>query len=73
MTIEEIKQLVQLVNESGIAELEVTRGDQMVRIRRTAKAAREVVLPTHDFTPHAAASHHTLAAEIPRSSARAGR
>jgi acetyl-CoA carboxylase biotin carboxyl carrier protein len=57
MTIEEIKQLVQLVTESEIAELEVTRGDQRVRIRRNARMARhEVVLPTHNFMPHAGAA-----------------
>ncbi|MBC8167716.1 MAG: acetyl-CoA carboxylase biotin carboxyl carrier protein [Bryobacteraceae bacterium] len=37
MTIEEIKELIQVVNESGIAELEVARGDSRVRIRRTSK------------------------------------
>ncbi len=36
MTLEEIKQLIDLANESGIAELEVERGGNRVRIRRTA-------------------------------------
>jgi acetyl-CoA carboxylase biotin carboxyl carrier protein len=36
MTIEEIRELIQVVNESGIAELEVQRGDNRVRIRRTS-------------------------------------
>lgn len=36
MTIEEIKQLIELANESGVAELEVARGDNRVRIRRQA-------------------------------------
>lgn len=47
MTIEEIKELIQVVNESGIAELEVARGDNRVRIRRSNIAAtQEIVLPT---------------------------
>jgi acetyl-CoA carboxylase biotin carboxyl carrier protein len=46
MTIDEIKQLIQVVNESGIAELEVFRGDNRVRIRRSNVAAtQEIVLP----------------------------
>jgi len=36
MTIEEIKELIKLANETGVAELEVQRGDDRVRIRRTA-------------------------------------
>lgn len=44
MTINEIKELIQLVLESEVAELEVARGDDRVRIRRTAEA-REIVLP----------------------------
>jgi acetyl-CoA carboxylase biotin carboxyl carrier protein len=46
MTIDEIKELIQVVNESGIAELEVFRGDNRVRIRRSHVAAtQEFVLP----------------------------
>lgn len=33
MTIEEIKELIRVVHETGIAELEVQRGDNRVRIR----------------------------------------
>ena len=35
MTVEEIKELIRVVNESGIAELEVQRGNDRVRIQRT--------------------------------------
>ena len=46
MTIDEIKELIQVVNESGIAELEVFRGDNSVRIRRSHVATtQEFVLP----------------------------
>jgi acetyl-CoA carboxylase biotin carboxyl carrier protein len=45
MTIEEIKELIRVVDETGIAELEVQRGDNRVRIRRSAPVANEVVVP----------------------------
>jgi acetyl-CoA carboxylase biotin carboxyl carrier protein len=46
MTVDEIKELIQVVNDSGIAELELQRGENRVRIRRaTAPAAQEFVLP----------------------------
>ena len=40
MTIEEIRELINIVNESGVAELEVQRGDNRVRIRRTQRESR---------------------------------
>jgi acetyl-CoA carboxylase biotin carboxyl carrier protein len=40
MTIEEIRELITVVNESGIAELEVQRGENRVRIRRTQRETR---------------------------------
>jgi len=46
MTIDEIKELIQVVNESGIAELEFSRGDSRVRIRRNlAPKSQEFVIP----------------------------
>ena len=42
MTIEEIRELISVVNESGIAELEVQRGENRVRIRRTTQRERSV-------------------------------
>jgi acetyl-CoA carboxylase biotin carboxyl carrier protein len=45
MTIEEIKQLIDLANQSGVAELEVERGPNRVRIRRVVSGApQEIVL-----------------------------
>ncbi len=43
MTVDEIKELIQLVHESGIAELEVQRGENRVRIRRTIAAANQEI------------------------------
>lgn len=46
MNIDEIKELIRVVNDSGIAELEVQRGDNRVRIRRSmAVSSQEIVLP----------------------------
>jgi acetyl-CoA carboxylase biotin carboxyl carrier protein len=45
MTIDEIKELIHVVHETGIAELEVQRGDNRVRIRRSSGTAQEVVMP----------------------------
>jgi acetyl-CoA carboxylase biotin carboxyl carrier protein len=44
MTIDEIKELIRVVDETGIAELEVQRGDSRVRIRRSAPVSSEVVM-----------------------------
>jgi acetyl-CoA carboxylase biotin carboxyl carrier protein len=44
MTIEEIKELLQLFNESGVAELELQRGDSRLRIRRSG-TNQEIVMP----------------------------
>jgi acetyl-CoA carboxylase biotin carboxyl carrier protein len=44
MNIEEIKELIQLAHDSGVAELEVQRGEHRVRIKR-AGLERDVVLP----------------------------
>ena len=38
MTIEEIKELIQVVRETGIAELEVQRGENRVRIKGTVSS-----------------------------------
>ena len=47
MTIEEIRELIQLVGETGVAELEVQRGENRVRIRRMSREpAREPVYIT---------------------------
>ena len=43
MSNDEIKELIQLVMQSGIAELEVQRGDARVRIRRTLGTATYVM------------------------------
>jgi acetyl-CoA carboxylase biotin carboxyl carrier protein len=50
MTIEEIKELIQLFTESGVAELEVQRGENRVRMRR-ASINQEVIVPAMTHAP----------------------
>src|SRR5947209_7277279 len=45
MTIDEIKELIHVLQETGIAELEVQRGQDRVRIRRATSAAQDVIVP----------------------------
>jgi len=48
MTVDEIRELINLATETGVAELEVQRGDNRVRIRRAGFAAsQEMVLASH--------------------------
>ena len=56
MTIPEIKELIQVFNESGVAEMEVQRGENRLRLRR-APTAQEMTVP-------AAVPAHTSAAHI---------
>lgn len=52
MTLDEIRQLIQAVVDSGVAELEVQRGDNRVKIRRTAR----VSVSRHDFVAPSASA-----------------
>jgi|KBSMisStandDraft_5_1062788.scaffolds.fasta_scaffold518030_2 acetyl-CoA carboxylase biotin carboxyl carrier protein len=56
MTVDEIRELIALATESGIAELEVQRGDNRVRIRRASFAApQEIVVAAPSYTSSASA------------------
>ncbi len=46
MTTEEIKELIHVVRDTGIAELEVHRGENWVRIRIAPAAGQEATMPT---------------------------
>jgi acetyl-CoA carboxylase biotin carboxyl carrier protein len=71
MTIEEIKELIQVVRDTGIAELEVQRGDNRVRIKGYAgmqEANYSVPAPAPQFAANgspaaAAAGNPTPASE----------
>ncbi|MGA2116991.1 MAG: acetyl-CoA carboxylase biotin carboxyl carrier protein [Bryobacteraceae bacterium] len=53
MTVDEIRELINLAAETGVAELEVQRGENRVRIRRAAFAASQefVVSPQGASAP----------------------
>ena len=50
MTNQEIKELLQIFDESGVAEMEVQRGDNRLRLRRVP-TAQELTIPS--LTPSA--------------------
>jgi acetyl-CoA carboxylase biotin carboxyl carrier protein len=72
MSNDEIKELIQLVIESGIAELEVERGEERVRIRRTLDPATapehgtvvETTQPAPAAPPAPNASEHIVKSPI---------
>jgi acetyl-CoA carboxylase biotin carboxyl carrier protein len=51
MTVDEIRELINLAAETGIAELEVQRGENRVRIRRAAFAAPQEFLVAPEAPP----------------------
>jgi acetyl-CoA carboxylase biotin carboxyl carrier protein len=55
MTIEEIKELLQIFNESGVGELEIQRGEDRLRIKR-ASANKEYVVAAQQQPPQYAPS-----------------
>jgi acetyl-CoA carboxylase biotin carboxyl carrier protein len=70
MTVDEIRELIALASETGVAELEVQRGDSRVRIRRAAFAAPQEILvapqgyaPQMTAPPPATAAAHALGLE----------
>ena len=67
MTVDEIRELIKLASDTGIAELEVQRGDNRVRIRRAAFAPQEIVLapPAYAAAPVPAATVVPAAAVAP--------
>ena len=65
MTIEEIRELIQLVSDTGIAELEVQRGDNRVRIRRSFGREADVVIQPASALAAAPAPGPALKAETP--------
>jgi acetyl-CoA carboxylase biotin carboxyl carrier protein len=45
VTLDEIRELIQLVSDTGVAELEVQRGEHRVRIRRSFARDQDIVIP----------------------------
>src|ERR1022692_4818789 len=65
MTVEEIRELINLATETGIDELEVQRGDNRVRIRRAVAGHQELVLAQPVAPPVAPPKAETAAAKEP--------
>ncbi|HZQ56075.1 MAG TPA: acetyl-CoA carboxylase biotin carboxyl carrier protein [Bryobacteraceae bacterium] len=60
MTIDEIKELIRVVHETGIAELELQRGNDRVRISSGSAKDQKMVMPTVVSVPVSGASFPTL-------------
>jgi acetyl-CoA carboxylase biotin carboxyl carrier protein len=65
MTLDEIRELIHLVTETGVAELEVQRGENRVRIRRAVAAVQDLVLAPAGATPVVAAAATVSAPAAP--------
>jgi acetyl-CoA carboxylase biotin carboxyl carrier protein len=62
MTVDEIRELIALATETGIAELEVQRGDNRVRIRRGSfNAPQEIAFAAPSYAAPAAPPAQALA------------
>lgn len=61
MTIEEIQDLIHTVVASGIAELEVQRGENRVWIKRHGGVTQEIVIPAGAAAPAAGSTVHVAA------------
>ena len=63
MTVDEIRELINLASETGVAELEVQRGDNRVRIRRAGFVApQEIVLAPQGYAAPVAPPQPAMAA-----------
>jgi acetyl-CoA carboxylase biotin carboxyl carrier protein len=58
MDIRKIKKLIELLEESGIAEIEIKEGEEAVRISRMSPAAPPVTQVVHAAAPAAAMPAH---------------
>jgi acetyl-CoA carboxylase biotin carboxyl carrier protein len=61
MDLRKLKKLIDLVEESGIAELEITEGEEKVRISRSTSSVQTQVTPAGTPPPQAAVPGTALA------------
>ncbi len=70
MTLDEIRELIKVVTETGVAELEVQRGDNRVRIRRVVRGhIHEYTIAAHPAPGSEPGPAHTPAAAAPAAAA----
>jgi acetyl-CoA carboxylase biotin carboxyl carrier protein len=62
MDLRKLKKLIDLVQESGIAELEITEGEEKVRISRVGQTGQAAVMAMPQTTPVPVAAAAPLAA-----------
>jgi acetyl-CoA carboxylase biotin carboxyl carrier protein len=69
MTLDEIRELIQLLTDTGIAELEVQRGDNRVRVRRSfgseTQSYAPVTMQSHVAAAAPSAQEHPALAPAP--------
>jgi acetyl-CoA carboxylase biotin carboxyl carrier protein len=66
MDLRKIKKLIELVEESGIAELEITEGEEKVRINKSGAVQNYAFMPPFAQQPVAAPpAEQTLAQQVP--------
>lgn len=65
MDLRKLKKLIDLVQESGIAELEITEGEEKVRINRVASAAHPTMMAMPQSAMPAAAPSPAVAVAAP--------
>ena len=73
MDLRKLKKLIDLVEESGIAEIEVTEGEEKVRITRSQAAPQAMYAPAPMMAAPAPAPVAAPAAAAPAEAAPAGR
>ena len=63
MDLRKIKKLIELVEESGVAELEVSSGDESIRISMTAQSKAQAVEPAPVAVPPTASGAQELSTQ----------
>lgn len=71
MDIRKIKKLIELVEESGISELEISEGEESVRISRVSAASQVMAAPQQFYSAPAAPQPALAAAVAPAQEAAA--
>ncbi len=69
MDIRKVKKLIELLDESGIAEIEITEGEESVRISRYAQGAPAAPVATHVAAPAPVAAAPAAAPAAPAAAA----
>ena len=69
MDIRKVKKLIELLDESGVAEIEIKEGEESVRISRYSQASQPMMTAPAAYAPPPAAAAPTTPAETPATEA----